>query len=190
MPTTPTTTTQASRMPNRAPVSAFATRSPMSTNPPNAVRMPRKTSKNFFTPGSPVPRREAVEPSGDRLEWRGDRREPAELVTARRDPDELDHVDGVLNVGQETPSDGVRARSGWLDRRERVAGRRRLGLGIGDGHSNGRPERSVAGGYATDEQDGSRGGDDGLSGVSGLGLIGGLGPRRSDTGGRKTDDCN
>src|SRR5215216_6422407 len=137
MPTTPTTTTHASCMPNRAPASAFATRSPMSTNPLNGVRMPRMTSKNFLTLGSPVPRREAVEPSGDRLDWCGDRREPAELVTARRDPDELDHVDGALNVGQEVPPDGVGARSRRLDRRERVAGRRRIGLGIGDGHSDG-----------------------------------------------------
>jgi hypothetical protein len=35
-------------MPNRAPVSAFATRSPMSTKRPNAVRMPRKISSIRF----------------------------------------------------------------------------------------------------------------------------------------------
>ena len=162
----------------------------MSTNPPIAVRMPRKISKTFFTPGSPVPCREAFEPSGDRLEWRGDRWEPAELITARRDPDELDHVDGALNFGQEILPDRVGARSGWLDRCERVAGRRRVGLGVGDRHSDARPERSIGGRHATDEQDGSSGGDDGLSGVGGFCLVGSLGPCGSNAGGRKDDQSN
>src|SRR5215218_4903976 len=96
MPTTPTTTTQASRMPNRAPVSAFATRSPMSTNPPNAVRTPRKTSKMRFI--SAVPLREALEPVGEIVERRGDVLEQLELVAACGDARELDHVDGAVHV--------------------------------------------------------------------------------------------
>ena len=52
MPTIPTRTTHARFMPKRAPTEALATRSPMSTNPPMAVRMPRKIGRNFFT-GSP-----------------------------------------------------------------------------------------------------------------------------------------
>src|SRR4051794_2803398 len=54
MPTTPTMTTQPRERPNRAPTCALVTRSPMSTKPPIAVRMPRATSKTFFTASSPA----------------------------------------------------------------------------------------------------------------------------------------
>jgi len=40
MPSTPTGTTHASASPNREPTTALVTRSPMSRNPPMAVRMP------------------------------------------------------------------------------------------------------------------------------------------------------
>src|SRR3954454_5861417 len=49
MPTTPTMTTHPRDRPNRAPTWALVTRSPMSTKPPIAVRMPSATSKTFFT---------------------------------------------------------------------------------------------------------------------------------------------
>jgi hypothetical protein len=49
MPTTPTTTTQARERPKRDPTTAFVTRSPMSTNPPMAVRMPRVAANRRFT---------------------------------------------------------------------------------------------------------------------------------------------
>src|SRR6266511_1694559 len=44
-------TTHASDMRNLAPVSALATRSPMSTNPPIAVRIPSVISRSFFKSG-------------------------------------------------------------------------------------------------------------------------------------------
>ncbi len=40
-------------MPKRAPVSVLATRSPMSTKPPMAVRIPSVTPKIFFMRGVP-----------------------------------------------------------------------------------------------------------------------------------------
>src|SRR4051812_37619366 len=46
---TPTSSTQACAMPNRAPASALATMSPMSTKPPIAVRIPSATARNRFT---------------------------------------------------------------------------------------------------------------------------------------------
>ena len=52
MPSTPTITTSPSDQPNRAPTWALVTRSPMSTKPPMAVRMPRATLKSFFTGSS------------------------------------------------------------------------------------------------------------------------------------------
>ena len=52
MPTTPTSTTHARFSPNLAPAAALATRSPMSTKPPIAVRTPRKIDSTFFT-GAP-----------------------------------------------------------------------------------------------------------------------------------------
>src|SRR5436190_13771105 len=48
IPTTPTTTTHAKDIPNRAPTTALVTRSPMSTKPPIAVRMPRATASSRF----------------------------------------------------------------------------------------------------------------------------------------------
>lgn len=49
IPTTPTTTTQPSDMPNREPTTALVTMSPMSRNPPMAVRMPSATPSSRFT---------------------------------------------------------------------------------------------------------------------------------------------
>src|SRR4051812_42446186 len=53
IPTTPTTVAQASDRPKRAPTCAFVTRSPMSTKPPIAVRIPKATAKTFFTRSPP-----------------------------------------------------------------------------------------------------------------------------------------
>ena len=53
MPITPTTTTHASESPNRLPTTALVTRSPMSRNPPIAVRMPSATPRSLFTRRSP-----------------------------------------------------------------------------------------------------------------------------------------
>src|SRR5215207_3020986 len=61
MPATPTTTTHARFIRNRAPLWALATRSPMSTNPPMAVRMPRVTWMIFFTSSRSVLVDEALE---------------------------------------------------------------------------------------------------------------------------------
>src|SRR5215210_6283063 len=96
IPITPTTTIHASRIPNLAPVSALATRSPMSTNPPNAVRTPRKTSKMRFI--SAVPLREALEPVGQVAQRRGDALEPLEVGAPCGDARALDHVDGAVHV--------------------------------------------------------------------------------------------
>ena len=54
IPSTPTGTTQASASPNLDPTTALVTRSPISRNPPMAVRMPRATAKIFFISGSPA----------------------------------------------------------------------------------------------------------------------------------------
>src|SRR3954451_16415617 len=49
MPMIPPITTQPSERPKRAPTCALVTRSPMSTKPPIAVRIPSATAKTFFT---------------------------------------------------------------------------------------------------------------------------------------------
>jgi hypothetical protein len=46
IPITPTTTAQPSESPKREPTTALVTRSPISTKPPIAVRMPRATPKS------------------------------------------------------------------------------------------------------------------------------------------------
>jgi hypothetical protein len=48
MPITPTTTAQPSESPNREPTTALITKSPISRNPPIAVRMPRARPRTFF----------------------------------------------------------------------------------------------------------------------------------------------
>src|SRR6187200_2777447 len=101
MPITPTTTTQASRMPNRAPVSLFAMRSPMSTKPPNAVSTPRNTSKILFIDASLHRGRERVEVRGEVLQRRRRLLERRDVAPAGRDPHQFDHVDDPLHVGQD-----------------------------------------------------------------------------------------
>ena len=51
MPITPTTTTQTSAKPKRDPTTVLVTKSPMSTNPPMAVRIPSATEKIFVIIG-------------------------------------------------------------------------------------------------------------------------------------------
>src|SRR3954462_15966126 len=63
IPITPTTTTQARSQPKRAPTSALATRSPMSTNPPMAVRTPSVTCRYSRTSAAQR-RREAIQETG------------------------------------------------------------------------------------------------------------------------------
>ena len=48
IPTTPTTTTHSNWKPKVAPACILNTRSPMSTNPPIADRMPSATASTFF----------------------------------------------------------------------------------------------------------------------------------------------
>src|SRR6185369_5241260 len=122
IPITPTTTIHASRIPNRAPVSVFATRSPMSTKPPNAVRIPRKISKTRFTGSVPssVSRREPVEAVGDRAQRSRDLAQPGGVRAASRDPDELDDLDRALDVRDQRRAQVVRGRARRLNRNERV----------------------------------------------------------------------
>src|SRR5215217_5772844 len=70
MPMTPTGNTQNSAVPNRAPISALATMSPMSTKPPIAVRMPRVMASSRFM-YSPVSLDEGAQPLLDRLQRSG-----------------------------------------------------------------------------------------------------------------------
>ena len=55
MPTTPTTTTQRSSYPKVAPAETLKTRSPMSTKPPIAARMPSAIWKIFTRSRLPAP---------------------------------------------------------------------------------------------------------------------------------------
>jgi len=48
IPMTPITTTQRSWKPKVAPACVLKTRSPMSTNPPMAEKIPRATARMFF----------------------------------------------------------------------------------------------------------------------------------------------
>src|SRR4051794_40513016 len=98
MPSTPTGTTHASFRPKRAPTAALATRSPMSTNPPIAVRIPRVMARIFFT-GAPSrvvleERAQRRDVAVDRL---GDLRELGEVAAASGDP----HVGDVVLRGGE-----------------------------------------------------------------------------------------
>src|SRR4051812_21362022 len=128
IPITPTTTIHASRIPNRAPVSALATRSPMSTNPPNAVSTPRKTSKMRFI--SAVPLGEALEPFGEVTQRRHDPLEPLGLGAACGDARELDDVDGAVHVVEQLCAKVARLRVRRLDRREGIRGRCGVRLGV------------------------------------------------------------
>src|SRR4029079_2649430 len=104
----------------------------MSTNPPNAVRIPRKTSNSFFTWRSPVALREALEVVRELIQWRGDLLEAADLGAPRRDPHLRDDVARVRDDRQQGGADLVRRGVGRLDRGERVPGRFRIGLGVRD----------------------------------------------------------
>src|SRR3954465_2333363 len=114
IPMTPMPPPHANRIPNRAPVSLFATRSPMSTNPPNAVRIPRKISSIFFT-RSPVPCRERVEFVRE-LFQRARGLGQAAIRPACRDPDLCDHVARPLDGGEQRGPKLVRLGVGRLDR--------------------------------------------------------------------------
>src|SRR4051812_45214566 len=118
---TPTTTTHARLSSNRAPVSELATRSPISTKPPMAVRTPRKIDSTFFTVfRSLVVVREGAQLHPIGLERLGDSREVVEPAP----PDGEAHVGHMINGGLEDVvelhAQGVGARVRWLYRRERA----------------------------------------------------------------------
>src|SRR4051812_23793117 len=134
MPTTPTGTTQARFMRNRAPVAALATRSPMSTKPPIAVRIPSVISKTFFTPSSLVLCGERSESVPIGLERRGDRRQPFELASPHGDADVGHVIESRREQRVELGAQIVSGAVGGLDRSERPlrAGERFFLLGCDD----------------------------------------------------------
>src|SRR4051812_40876553 len=128
MPSTPTGTTHASFSPKREPVSAFATRSPMSTKPPMAVRMPRPRATVFFTSAATVVAEERLDPGDVALDVRH-----VEVVVPapRRNAQRGDVVVGIAEDRLERVAHDIGAMVGWLDRAERAgkAVQRLLGLG-------------------------------------------------------------
>src|SRR6478672_9227338 len=115
IPTTPTTTTHARFMPNRAPVAELATRSPMSTNPPIADRTPRKTPRSFFIV-SAVALGERLELVSIGLERRGDVGRVGEMAPANGDPHGSDVVARGVEQRTEFVAQGHRFVVRWLDR--------------------------------------------------------------------------
>src|SRR5437868_6429618 len=117
MPTTPIGTTHASSSPNRAPTAALATRSPMSTKPPIAVRIPRVRARTFFTSlaSSAVRRQERLQHVDVVVERRGHSDERLQLAAPRRDADVGDVILGVVDDRAEVAAHLVGAVVGRLD---------------------------------------------------------------------------
>src|SRR6266571_5413989 len=147
MPITPTTSTQASARPNRAPVAVAATRSPMSTKPPTAVRMPSATSRSFFTRAPSLMRpRELVQLAGDPSKRRGQAGHRAEVAAAGGRAQRRDgrggRVQQVVQLGLEL----VGAPVGRLDGVEGALDRAGLVASLGQHLRQVSAERLVAGG--------------------------------------------
>src|SRR6186997_362571 len=116
----PTTTTHARFHRKRAPTAALATRSPMSTKPPMAVRIPSVRARTFFTtPRSRVLLEERLESVDVVVERRGDRVELGELPAASGDANVGDVVLGVGQDRAEVVAQVVGALVRRLDRAER-----------------------------------------------------------------------
>ncbi len=180
MPTTPTGTTHASVMRKRAPVSALATRSPMSTKPPIAVRMPRKIPRNALHDSWSSRSRRASASAAQRRRRRrrgrrGGRGGPR-CARRRRGRTRASRRSEQL-VTQRRPTRSLGRR---LDRHERAAHAAERVLLLRDGDRRVRPERAAVGGRVRQQADGLDGRDRRLDRRRRLGGVRVLGPGRAD----------
>src|SRR4051812_16949819 len=135
IPMMPTIVTQPRDRPKRAPTWALVTRSPMSTKPPMAVRIPRAMAKICFT-GSPLPPwgmhelvLELLQPVGGLCQPSGQGGVPIGLAVDDGDPR------GRHQAGRAVDLAGDRLvahplRLGWLPGADRVAGLAHALLGL------------------------------------------------------------
>src|SRR3954451_4265371 len=141
MPTMPTTTTHAKPHPKRAPVSALATRSPMSTKPPMAVSTPKKIWKTFFTARSPEILAELLQPLRHTGKRRVEREHGVVVFAPDRDACLAEEVDRLVGHLVDLVAHRVAVGTGRLHRVERLPRRARVLLGLTEQHAQVRIER-------------------------------------------------
>src|SRR3954447_7360221 len=114
MPMTPSTVAHARDNPNRDPTWALVTRSPMSTKPPIAVRMPSATANNFFTGSPPHRRLGSLQAIGHLRQFLRQVGVLLGVATYQRDSYVGEQVAGVGEGCGDAPVHGVVARLGLL----------------------------------------------------------------------------
>src|ERR1700712_3291967 len=119
IPTTPTPTTQARFIPNRAPAAELATRSPMSTNPPIAESTPRNTPRSRFI-GSAVLLGERFEPGSVGLQRSSHGGGVGQVAATDGHPHRSDVVARRIQQRPELDTQGQRLVVRRLDRTERL----------------------------------------------------------------------